>query len=278
MRDCQRRIWTGSGSACCIVALAIRAGFSLLPVCSHLWLAGRHKKSPIGRCRRGCVVGSRQDDEAWQTNVPGAFDVLRAAGVEAFVNMSTDKAADLTRVLGYSKRLGGRLADWSAHDTRMASYVLVRFANVTGSRSSMLPAYTAQTEAGGPLTLPHPDVARSFTTIPEACRLVVQPGTIDRPGEEALILHVGERKIARSGRAISISVTSLRRGEELPKDPLELGEVDGRPVHPTISHTVLPPLCPDHPLFNHWARKDALRIDELRQVEAQRANDGHQNG
>ena len=100
--------------------------------------------------------------EAWKTNVCGTLNVLQAAadvGVEAFVNVSTDKAADPTSTLGFSKRCTERLTSYFA-DTQPGRYVSVRFGNVLGSRGSMLHAFTAQIEAGGPVTVTHPDVQR----------------------------------------------------------------------------------------------------------------------
>src|SRR5699024_4033650 len=118
--------------------------------------------------------------EAWKTNVEGTLNVLNAsldAGVERFVNISTDKAADTTSMLGHSKRMAERLTAWAAQHDRGA-YVSVRFGNVLGSRGSMIPTFQSQIEKGGPVTVTHPDVTRYFMTIPEACELVVQAGAI----------------------------------------------------------------------------------------------------
>lgn len=193
-------------------------------------------------------------DEAWQTNVLGTVNVLsaaRAAGVETFINISTDKAANPTSVLGFSKRLGERLTAWFAQDTGM-NYLSVRFGNVIGSRGSMLPTFTAQIANGGPVTLTHPDVTRYFMTIPEACELVVQAGAIGGPGEVLIldmgepvkIIDIAERMIARSGQKIEILITGLRSGEKLHEELVGAGEHDERPIHPMISHTGVPPLAP----------------------------------
>lgn len=215
-------------------------------------------------------------NEAWQTNVLGTLHVLRAAkevGVETFVNISTDKAANPTSVLGISKRLGERLTASFAAETRKP-YLSVRFGNVIGSRGSMLPTFKLQIEKGGPITLTHPDVTRYFMTIPEACQLVVQAGAIGRPGE-VLILDMGEpvrikdvaeRMIAKSGRPIRICITGLRQGEKLHEDLVGLGEEDRRPFHPKISHTAVPPLSPHDLVASCFeqpgtqARDDLLRI------------------
>lgn len=187
--------------------------------------------------------------EAWQTNVLGTLNVLnaaKAAGVETFVNISTDKAANPTSVLGYSKRLGERLTASFAEETNKA-YLSVRFGNVIGSRGSMLPTFAAQIKAGGPVTVTHPDVTRYFMTIPEACALVVQAGAIGSPGEVLIldmgepirIMDVAERMIAKSGREIEIVITGLRAGEKMHEELVGTGETDARPVHPKISHTAV---------------------------------------
>jgi FlaA1/EpsC-like NDP-sugar epimerase len=193
-------------------------------------------------------------DEAWKTNVLGTQNVLDAAkavGVATFVNISTDKAANPTSVLGHSKRLAERLTAWAADETG-ARYLSVRFGNVLGSRGSMLPVFTSLIEAGGPVTITHPDVTRFFMTIPEACHLVVQAGGIGAPsevlildmGEPVKILDIAERMIAMSGRDIGIVFTGLREGEKMHEELVGLGESDNRPVHPKISHTTVPALHP----------------------------------
>nr|WP_169743159.1 nucleoside-diphosphate sugar epimerase/dehydratase [Cryobacterium roopkundense] len=194
-------------------------------------------------------------DEAWKTNVLGTSNVLqaaRAAGVTTFVNISTDKAANPTSILGHSKRVAEKLTAWAAEETGF-TYLSVRFGNVIGSRGSMLPTFTSLIEAGGPLTITHPDVTRFFMTIPEACQLVVQAGGIGRPGE-VLILDMGEpvrildvanRMIAQSGRDIEIVYTGLREGEKLHEELIGVDETDERPIHPKISHTSINPISPE---------------------------------
>jgi FlaA1/EpsC-like NDP-sugar epimerase len=202
-------------------------------------------------------------DEAWKTNVLGTQNVLdasRAVGVTTFVNISTDKAANPTSVLGYSKRLAERLTAWTADETGMR-YLSVRFGNVLGSRGSMLPVFTAMIDAGGPLTITHPDVTRFFMTIPEACNLVVQAGGIGGPGEVLIldmgepvkILDIADRMIAMSGKDIGIKFTGLREGEKLHEELVGLGESDSRPMHPKISHTIVPVIDPSQ-LIQEYAR------------------------
>jgi len=193
-------------------------------------------------------------DEAWKSNVLGTLNVLEAAiavGVQTFVNISTDKAANPTSVLGHSKRVAEKLTAWAAQETGR-SYLSVRFGNVIGSRGSMLPTFAALIDAGGPLTITHPDVTRYFMTIPEACQLVVQAGGIGRPaevlildmGEPVRILDVAERMIEMSGRDIAIVYTGLRHGEKLHEDLIGIKETDDRPIHPKISHTMVSSIRP----------------------------------
>jgi FlaA1/EpsC-like NDP-sugar epimerase len=193
--------------------------------------------------------------EAWKTNVLGTLNVLRAAqsvGTATFVNVSTDKAANPTSVLGHSKRTAEKLTSWFAQELGLR-YVSVRFGNVIGSRGSMLPTFIRLISAGGPLTVTHPDATRYFMTIREACQLVIQAGAIARGGE-VLILDMGEpvriqdiarRMIAMSGKDIDIVYTGLRPGEKLHEELVGEGETDERPLHPLISHASVDPLDPE---------------------------------
>jgi FlaA1/EpsC-like NDP-sugar epimerase len=202
-------------------------------------------------------------EEAWKTNVLGTLNVLTAArsvGVETFVNISTDKAANPISVLGHSKRTAEQLTAWFAVQSGQ-SYLSVRFGNVIGSRGSVLPTFIAQIEAGGPVTVTDPDVTRYFMTIPEACQLVIQAGAIGRPGEALIldmgnpikILDVAKRVIASSGRQVEIVFTGLREGEKLHEELFGATEHDDRPFHPKVTHTVVPPLDPDALDLERWA-------------------------
>jgi FlaA1/EpsC-like NDP-sugar epimerase len=212
--------------------------------------------------------------EAVKSNVLGTLTVL-AAAVEAdvarFVNISTDKAADPTSALGYSKRIAERL---TAHVAGQApgTFVSVRFGNVLGSRGSVLTAFAAQIEAGGPLTVTHPDVTRYFMTVPEAVQLVIQAAAVGGPGE-ALVLDMGEpvriddvaRQMAEaSARPIEIVYTGLRPGEKLHEDLFGAGEDGKRSLHPLISHVAVPPLHPDEVLALDPVGAPAEVLDRLR--------------
>ncbi|MEA2932686.1 MAG: hypothetical protein QOI56_1471, partial [Actinomycetota bacterium] len=190
--------------------------------------------------------------EAVKSNIWGTLTVLEAAhGVERFVNISTDKAADPCSVLGYSKRITERLTSHFSVTTGRA-YLSVRFGNVLGSRGSVLTTFNQQVDRGGPVTVTHPDVTRYFMTVEEAVQLVIQAGAIGRPGE-ALVLDMGSpvsiaevaRLVAaRSERPVTIEFTGLRPGEKLHEVLLAADEVDVRPAHPLISHVPVPPLDP----------------------------------
>jgi len=185
-------------------------------------------------------------DEAWKTNVVGSLNVLDAAqtsGVGVFVNISTDKAANPTSVLGYSKRIAERLTAAVAYEAP-GRYLSVRFGNVLGSRGSVLTAFADQIAHGGPVTVTHPEVTRYFMTVPEAVQLVIQAAAIGRDGE-ALVLDMGEpvrildvahQLISMWGRDTEVVFTGLRPGEKLHEELLAPGEAGERPEHPLIQH------------------------------------------
>ena len=194
-------------------------------------------------------------DEGWKTNVLGSLNVLTAAmrvGVTHFVNVSTDKAANPTSVLGHSKRVAEKLTAWAAEQTG-GNYVSVRFGNVIGSRGSMLPTFQTLIREEKPLTVTHPEATRYFMTIPEACQLVIQAGGIGRPaevlildmGEPVSILEVAKRMIAMSGKSIEIVFTGLRHGEKLHEELVGSRESLERPFHPKVSHTHADSISPE---------------------------------
>lgn len=165
--------------------------------------------------------------EGLLTNVFGTRNVIEAAaaaGVERFVNVSTDKAADPVNVLGLTKRLGEMLTSHYG-EALGRPYMSVRFGNVLGSQGSVIPIFRAQLERGETLTITDPAVTRYFMTLEEAVQLVVQAGAIGEGGD-VLVLDMGEpisivelaRRLAAEitpGQAPSIEFTGLRPGEKL---------------------------------------------------------------
>ncbi|MGZ6952064.1 MAG: polysaccharide biosynthesis protein [Acidimicrobiia bacterium] len=192
--------------------------------------------------------------EALKSNVWGTLSVLdaaAAAGVSHFVNISTDKAANSASVLGYSKRIAEALT--SSFGRRYPGrYLSVRFGNVLGSRGSVLTAFRAQLERGGPLTVTHPEVTRYFMTIEEAVQLVIQAGAIGADGH-ALVLDMGEpvriydvaRQLAASrSQDVPIEFTGLRPGEKLHEDLFCSDETPSRSAHELIRYVDVPALDP----------------------------------
>lgn len=193
--------------------------------------------------------------EAWLTNVMGTLNVLsasRRSGVSSFVNISTDKAAEPTSVLGSSKRITERLTANFARETGNR-YVSVRFGNVLGSRGSVLTIFRSQADQGLPITVTDPDVTRFFMTVGEAARLTIMAGAIGEPGE-LLVLDMGEpvrigdiaRRFARQHvPELEVVVTGLRPGEKMDEILFSQDECGKRSVHPLVSHVTVPPLDPD---------------------------------
>ena len=189
----------------------------------------------------------RHPAEGVKTNVIGTRTVLEAAervGVDVFVNVSTDKAADPVNVLGITKLLAEHETTLVAQQTGRR-FTSVRFGNVLGSRGSVLPTFLSQIEAGGPVTVTDPDVTRFFMSIPEAVRLVLQAGAIGRPGE-TMILDMGEpvsidllarRLIEHHDPRVRIEYTGLRPGEKLHEVVMAGNEVGLRREHDRIMHT-----------------------------------------
>ena len=163
-------------------------------------------------------------EEAFKTNILGTAAVLEAARahrVKTFVNISTDKAADPTSVLGTSKRVTERLAS-GAVNGEGTRYLSVRFGNVLGSRGSVLNTFRAQIDAGGPVTVTDPDVTRYFMTVKEAVQLVLQAATLGDHGftyifdmgEPMRIDDVARKLIDMSGKQVDVVYTGLRPGEK----------------------------------------------------------------
>jgi FlaA1/EpsC-like NDP-sugar epimerase len=216
--------------------------------------------------------------EGWQTNVIGTENVLDAAtavGVQRFLNISTDKAANPTSVLGWTKRITERMTSNQATVAGLGTYVSVRFGNVLGSRGSVLETFAAQVGIGGPLTVTHPEVTRYFMTVEEAVRLTIYAAAIGSSGE-ALVLDMGTpvnildvaRRFAQTADPpLQIVFTGLRPGEKMNEDLIASDETDQRPVHPLISHIAVPPLALSA-RERALGRSDATVVDSMQRLSS----------
>jgi FlaA1/EpsC-like NDP-sugar epimerase len=189
----------------------------------------------------------RNPEEAITNNVLGTANVVAAAleaGTARLVLISTDKAVEPRSMMGASKRVAEQIVMQAARRSRRA-FTVVRFGNVLGSRGSVVPLFKRQIDAGGPITITHPEVTRFFMTIPEAVHLVLQAGGMAQGGE-LFVLNMGQPVrisdlardlIALSGYSpddIEIVYTGLRPGEKLEERLWDTGaEIEPTP-HPDI--------------------------------------------
>ena len=190
--------------------------------------------------------------EAVANNIDGTrimADLSVKYGVKKFVMVSTDKAVNPTNVMGCSKRICEMYCqslDKEIKDGKIegcTEFVTTRFGNVLGSNGSVIPLFKEQLKAGGPLTVTHPDIIRYFMLIPEACKLVLQAGTMGHGGEifvfdmgkPVRIADLAKRIILLSGATnVEIKYTGLRDGEKLYAELLNKEENTKPSSHPKI--------------------------------------------
>ena len=179
--------------------------------------------------------------ESIQTNVAGTkilADLAVKYGAEKFVMISTDKAVNPTNVMGCSKRICEIYVQSLAKKLQrtgeaQTQFITTRFGNVLGSNGSVIPRFREQIERGGPVTVTHPEIIRYFMTIPEACRLVLEAGSMGHGGEIFIfdmgkpvkILDLAKKMISLSGHPeVKIEFTGLRHGEKLYEELLNVKE------------------------------------------------------
>lgn len=189
--------------------------------------------------------------EAVLVNVVGSRQVADMAveyGAEKMIMVSTDKAVNPTNVMGCSKRIceiyvQSLAKKLQAEGGRFTQFITTRFGNVLGSNGSVIPRFRDQIQRGGPVTVTHPEIIRYFMTIPEACRLVLEAGSMGHGGEIYIfdmgkpvrIVDLAKRMISLSGRTdVKIEFTGLRHGEKLYEELLNVRELTKPTYHEKI--------------------------------------------
>lgn len=199
----------------------------------------------------------RNPHEAIYVNILGTVNLSILAisyDIAKFVMVSTDKAVNPTNVMGASKRVAEMYVQSLQNEKGVYTrFITTRFGNVLGSSGSVIPHFRKQIMQGGPVTVTHKDIIRYFMTIPEACQLVLQAGTMGKGGEifvfdmgkPVKILNLAERMIRLSGLEpytdIDISFTGLRPGEKLFEELLNDSSTTLPTHHPKIMISKVPP-------------------------------------
>jgi FlaA1/EpsC-like NDP-sugar epimerase len=238
------------------------AGLAVVPVIGDVknaaWMnavMAEHRPAVVFHAAAYKHVPLMENGNAWEAvrnNVLGTQVVAAAAqahGVEKFVMISTDKAVNPTNVMGATKRLAEMACQAMQQRTggqpTGTRFVSVRFGNVLGSSGSVIPKFQKQIEAGGPVTVTHPEITRYFMSIPEAAQLVLQAGLMGEGGE-IFVLDMGEPvKIAELAKLmirlcgadesrVRIEYTGLRPGEKLYEELLADDESTLPTPHPKL--------------------------------------------
>jgi len=209
----------------------------------YVFHAAAYKHVPMMEYNPGIAV---------QNNIYGTrviADLAVKYGTRKFVMISTDKAVNPTNVMGCSKRIceiycqSLNKAIVEGRVKGVTQFVTTRFGNVLGSNGSVIPLFREQVKRGGPLTVTHPDITRFFMLIPEACKLVLEAGTMGKGGEifvfdmgePVKITQLASRMISLSGaKDIEIKFTGLREGEKLFEEVLNDEEQTKPTHHPKI--------------------------------------------
>src|ERR687889_370791 len=230
----------------------------------------------------------QQATEAIVNNVLGTLNVARAAGAygtSKFINVSTDKAVSPVNVMGATKRLAEMVVRELSLQYPETIYASVRFGNVLGSRGSVVPTFRQQIEAGGPVTVTHPDMIRYFMTIPEAVSLILQAGAMAEDygtyvlemGRPVAITDLARKMIEIMGApSVQIKFIGLRPGEKLKEELFEEGEQRMPTEHPMVFHLLSENMSPpegsdllemvDAMVFNARGQEAGKSLELLRQA------------
>lgn len=191
-------------------------------------------------------------EQAIFTNVIGSKNMADLAlkyQAERFVMVSTDKAVNPSNVMGASKRIAEKYVQslsqkLQQNNSETTKFITTRFGNVLGSNGSVVPLFTKQIEAGGPITLTHPDIIRYFMTIPEACQLVLEAGSMGKGGE-IFIFNMG-----KPVRIIDLAIKMIQLAGLQPYKDIEIKTIGLRPgekLYEELLHDTSTTLPTHHP-------------------------------